>query len=134
MKHSLICTTALCSLLLMAVAQPVAFAQKGKSTHAKTTTKRSTKSTSTTGQYPESSERKLTESDVEHVTPWGAKIMMNEIYARHGFIFKDAAMRKHFKKEKWYKGTEKSMKKIKLTDTEIQNIAFIREHQPKAKL
>jgi hypothetical protein len=59
--------------------------------------------------------------------------MQNEIYARHGYIFKDATMRKHFRKEKWYKGREKNFNNIKLTDIEIQNIAFIKSHHPKAK-
>jgi hypothetical protein len=109
-------------------------AQKAKSTHSKSTRKTSKSVTGTPGQYPESSERLLTEQDLEHVTPWGMKVMQNEIYARHGYIFKEAALRKHFRKEKWYKGKERNMKNIKLTDTEVQNIAFIKRHQNKAKL
>jgi hypothetical protein len=88
----------------------------------------------TPGQYPEASDRLLIEKDVEHLTPWGMKVMQNEIYARHGYIFKDAALRKHFRKEKWYKGKEKNMKNIRLTDTETENITFIRQRQNKAKL
>lgn len=134
MKLKLLFLTAISGLLL-AIANPTGVcAQKSGKVSKTSTTKAKNKPGSTTGQYPESSERLLTEKDVEHVTPWGMKVMMNEIYARHGLVFKDAAMRKHFRKEKWYKGTEKNMKKVKLSDTEIQNIAFIRQHQPKAKL
>jgi hypothetical protein len=119
-------------LLCIGSAEP-AFAQKTKAKQ-KTTKKAVSKSSTTPGQYPESSERLLTDQDLEHITPWGAKVMMNEIYARHGFVFKDAALKKHFRKEKWYKAREKNLKKIRLTDTEIQNIAFIKQHQTKTKL
>jgi hypothetical protein len=119
----------------MGIAEHTAQAQKSKSSRTATTKTTKAKTVSTTpGQYPESSERLLTETDVEHVTPWGLKVMMNEIYARHGYVFTDATMKKHFRKEKWYKGKERKMKNIKLSDTEIQNIAFIKQHQNKAKL
>ncbi len=80
------------------------------------------------GQFPESSERVLTDDDLEHKSAFGKKIMLNEIYARHGYIFPDKDMKKHFAGESWYKGTEKSLGKIQLTPTEIQNIAFIKAH------
>jgi hypothetical protein len=86
------------------------------------------------GQFPESSERLLTEKDVEHQTPWGMKVMLNEIYARQGYKFREADLRKHFAKEKWYRGREKSLNKIKLTPIEIQNIAFIKRYQRNAKI
>ena len=84
------------------------------------------------GQYPESSERMLAEKDVEHLTPWGMKVMLNEIYARNGYIFTDADLKKHFARESWYKGTEKNLRKIKLTPTERENIAFIQKQQQEA--
>ncbi len=80
------------------------------------------------GQFPESSERALTEDDMEHKSAFGKKIMLNEIYARHGYIFPDKDLVKHFAGESWYKGTEKSLGKIKLTPMEVQNVAFIRKH------
>lgn len=135
MKQSHIYKAAVCCLLAMVIAQPPGFAQKSRNSHATAHSRSHTKTVSTTpGQYPESSERLLTEKDVEHVTPWGLNVMMNEIYARHGYVFTDASMKKHFRKEKWYKGKERKMKNIRLTDTEVQNIAFIKQHQNKAKL
>jgi hypothetical protein len=134
MKQSRIYTIAICCLLAIATVQPAALAQKSKSGRTTSVKKTNKKTISTTpGQYPESSERLLIEKDVEHVTPWGLKVMMNEIYARHGYVFTDATLKKHFRKEKWYKGKERKMKNIKLTDTEVQNIAFIKQHQNKAK-
>lgn len=121
-------------MLLSGTTYQSAFAQKTGKSKTKTTKQMVSKSSTTAGQYPESSERLLTEKDIEHVTPWGMKVMLNEIYARHGFVFKDATLKKHFRKERWYKGTERNMKNIKLTDTEIQNVAFLKQHQPKARV
>lgn len=36
-------------------------------------------------------------------------IIMNEIYARHGYIFKDAELREYFNSQSWYHGTTTSM-------------------------
>lgn len=77
------------------------------------------------GQYPESSERLITEKDLEHQTSWGKRVMLNEIYARHGYVFPDADLKRHFAGESWYKGKEKNLGKLKLTATERQNISFI---------
>lgn len=80
------------------------------------------------GQYPESSERLLTERDMEHQTAWGKRVMLNEIYARHGYVFPDADLKRHFATQDWYKGTEKNIGKLRLTATEKQNITFIQAH------
>lgn len=129
-KLLLFCT--LVTALTLAADVPAANAQHSRAKHRRTSLHK-TKSNTTPGQYPESSERLLTEKDMEHLTPWGLTVMENEIYARHGFIFSHADLRKHFRTEKWYKGKYRSMKSIKLTDTEQKNIAFIRSHKPKAK-
>ena len=83
-------------------------AQK-KSSKSQKAKKPKKKSSHLPGQFPESSERLITEKDVEHQTPWGMKVMLNEIYARQGYIFKDADLRKHFAKEKWYRGRQRSL-------------------------
>ena len=57
--------------------------------------------------------------------------MLNEIYARHGYIFREKDMRKHFAREKWYKGKEKNMSKISLSPNEVQNVAFIKDAMKK---
>ncbi len=76
------------------------------------------------GQYPESSERLLTADDLVHTSTFGKKVMLNEIYARHGMIFTDPELKRHFAQESWYKGTMKNVDKL-LTATERKNIAFI---------
>jgi len=109
-------------------------AQNRKASKSKKAKKTGKKTSLLPGQFPESSERLLTEKDVEHQTPWGMKVMMNEIYARQGFIFRDAELRRHFAKEKWYRGRERLLNKIKLTPLEVQNIAFIKKYQRNAKI
>ena len=132
MKHNKLLAAALCAILLINTDAPAAFAQKGPVRH-KTVKVVRTKSRVTPGQYPESSERLLTQRDIEHQTPWGMKVMMNEIYARHGYVFKDAVLRKHFRGEKWYRGKERRLSAIKLSDTEVMNVAFIKDHEAQAK-
>ncbi len=78
----------------------------------------------TAGYFPESSDRKLEEKDVQYLSEWGRKLILNEIYARHGMIFTDEALRKHFRKQKWYRAKSRNVTKM-LTKTEKYNIAFL---------
>lgn len=78
------------------------------------------------GQYPESSERLLTDADLQYLSAWGKKVMLSEIYARHHYIFPDKALQAHFNQEYWYKGSERRLDRIKLTAIEKQNIAYLR--------
>ena len=135
MKRHFYFTIAIACLLMVGnTSALIAHTRTASCTQKSKTTKRKIPSSKYPGQFPESSERLLTNKDVEHQTAWGMKVMMNEIYARHGYVFKDADLRKHFRREKWYKGTEKNLKKIKLTDIEIQNIAFIKDAQLHPKI
>ena len=77
------------------------------------------------GQFPEASERVLTASDLEQKSDWGKKVMLNEIYARHGLIFTEPDLRRHFDGETWYRGSKKNVDN-KLTAIERQNIALIK--------
>ncbi len=95
-----------------------------------TATLKGPKASHTYGFYPEGSQRKLTENDIKHLSPWGHKVMLHEIYARHGMIFTDAALKRHFKRQKWYKGASKNVYK-KLSAIEKQNVAFLINTEPK---
>ncbi|MBS1780359.1 MAG: YARHG domain-containing protein [Bacteroidetes bacterium] len=79
----------------------------------------------TRGNFPEGSERKLTEWDVIHLSKWGYTIMLNEIYARHGLIFHDPSVAAYFKKVRWYKGRYKNVDK-KLSQIERENIMYLK--------
>lgn len=54
------------------------------------------------------------------------QIMRNEIFARHGYIFKSDAMKKHFEAQSWYKGTQSNVNNL-LNNIEQQNVATIKD-------
>lgn len=51
----------------------------------------------------------ITRSYLETCTRDEITIIMNEMYARHGYIFKDAELREYFNSQSWYHGTTTSM-------------------------
>jgi len=79
------------------------------------------------GNYPEASNRKLTDKDLAHVSGWGYKLMLNEVYARHGQKFSDPDLQAHFDKQPWYKGTTKNAAKA-LSAIEKQNVEFLKNN------
>lgn len=79
------------------------------------------------GFYPEGSTRPLTEEDTKYLTEWGHKVMLNEIYARHGMIFTDDELEEHFNSFGWYRATSGNVQS-KLTAQEKENIAFLNSH------
>lgn len=54
------------------------------------------------------------------------KIMRNEIFARHGFIFSTDAMKKHFSAMSWYKPEQKNVDNL-LSPVERHNVELIRK-------
>ncbi len=79
---------------------------------------------STQGLYPQASERILTRSDISGITKAELEIMKNEIFARHGLIFKSPEMSSYFSQQSWYQGLYEDVTS-KLTDIEKQNIALL---------
>jgi hypothetical protein len=81
-----------------------------------------------TGYYPESSQRLLTHEDVENLVKEELEVMRNEIYARHGYSFKDKEMRLRFDTTSWYIPMGIDIRD-KLTDIEVQNIDLIYRYE-----
>ncbi len=79
------------------------------------------------GFYPEASTRPLTEEDTRYLTKWGHKVMLNEIYARHGMTFDDPDLKEHFTGFGWYSPSSANVNS-KLTAQEKENIAFLNSH------
>ena len=52
-----------------------------------------------------SSTKKLNVDDILHLTEAEKQLASNEIYARHGRKFMDAAIQEHFNSKAWYSGT-----------------------------
>jgi len=80
------------------------------------------------GRYPEASNRLLTDSDLNGKGLWELKIMRNEIFARHSYIFKTPLMVIYFGKQKWYSPKYPDIF-MQLSDIEKENIKLIRKYE-----
>lgn len=80
------------------------------------------------GRYPEASLRYLTDADLRGKPAPELKIMRNEIFARHGYIFQTAVMRTYFRRQPWYKPRYKDVSSM-LTDIESANIELIKKYE-----
>lgn len=54
------------------------------------------------GRWPWTSKRLATTEDLQNLSKSDLKIMRNEIYARHGWIFSDSGLSKYFASQAWY--------------------------------
>lgn len=77
------------------------------------------------GRFPEASLRLLTERDLGSKSPWELRVMRNEIYARHGYIFQTPEMRGYFARQHWYRPRYDDVSAF-LSDVEIENASKIR--------
>lgn len=77
---------------------------------------------------PDSDKRRLTESDLEDLTPRELTYARNEIYARHGRKFQSRELQKYFDSMEWYEMDE-SFDDRDLQGVERQNAEFISNYQ-----
>jgi hypothetical protein len=85
-------------------------------------------SSSGSGRFPQGSQRLLSSSDLSGLSKYDLRIMRNEIFARHGYIFTTAEMKNYFSKQSWYTpryGNVTSM----LTNIEQKNIELIKSYE-----
>ena len=54
------------------------------------------------GLFPHASKGYLGDEDLYDLSPWQLKIMRNEIFARHGYIFQSDDMISYFFSQSWY--------------------------------
>lgn len=80
------------------------------------------------GMYPQASSELLGEADVENMLEEELEVMRNEIYARHGYSFKDKEMRARFDSTSWYMPMGVDIRE-QLTDIEVQNIDLIYRYE-----
>jgi serine/threonine protein kinase len=88
-------------------------------------------SSTTPGRYPEASERRLTDEDVRGLSKWELKIMRNEIFARHHYIFKSPDLIKHFSECNWYEGLcrDEEVAYNEMSGVEKDNIELIKRYE-----
>ncbi len=84
------------------------------------------KPTSAYSGNPQTSQKLLTEADLKGLDKAKLRFMRNEIFARHGYIFKSQELNNYFKQQPWYKPTEGDVS-AKLSETERLNIALIKK-------
>lgn len=86
--------------------------------------------TGTPGDYPQASDRLLTEEDLSGMDSKQLRLMRNEIMARHGYSFSSKDLREHFNSQPWYSALFKDVSKS-LSEIEKTNIDFIKAHDKK---
>lgn len=80
------------------------------------------------GIYPQASQRILNSSDISGLDADDLKIMRNEIFARHGYIFETSDMKAYFERQTWYQGRFQNIES-KLTPIEKNNIQLIKNQE-----
>lgn len=83
---------------------------------------------SVNGKFPEASERYLDDGDLSGMSQYDLKIMRNEIFARHGYIFKTDEMRSHFESQSWYTARYSNVDGM-LSGIEKSNINLIKKYE-----
>jgi len=77
------------------------------------------------GRYPFASQRYLSASDLRTLSNAELKIMRNEIFARHGYIFKTDAMKRYFSRQSWYRPDSHNVID-RLSPVELANVETIK--------
>ena len=83
--------------------------------------------------FADSSERELTESELMEKSAEDLRIARNEIWARHGYSFKDEALREHFNKQIWYSASDEAVTEESLNDIEKSNVALIKSMEDRVQ-
>ena len=83
---------------------------------------------STFGRFPQASERLLTASDLQGLSKFDLKIMRNEIFARHGYIFQTNEMKNYFQSQSWYTPKYRDISSL-LSNIEQKNVALIKRYE-----
>lgn len=104
------------------------FRKQGNSAKTYTLQARNYEYRADVGNWPEVSQRLLTEEDVWNYDSEELRLMRNEVYARHGYSFKIKDMRYHFEEQDWYMPVTTDIRTA-ITDIEVKNIELIYEYE-----
>jgi hypothetical protein len=80
------------------------------------------------GRYPEGSTRGLSESDLAYKNCFDLKLMRNEVYARHGYIFRTPDMVDYFTRQSWYRPSAADVTNS-LSGIEKRNVQLIKTNE-----
>ncbi|MGN1458234.1 MAG: YARHG domain-containing protein, partial [Acutalibacteraceae bacterium] len=73
--------------------------------------------------------RCLTENEVKKLDSKDIEYAINEIYARHGYIFKDEELSNYFNNKSWYSGNVEDINSIQFNSYEEQNIELLNKYR-----
>ncbi|OQY50490.1 MAG: hypothetical protein B6247_21430 [Candidatus Parabeggiatoa sp. nov. 2] len=82
--------------------------------------------------YPQTSTRRLRRADIRGKSKRALRLMRNEIYARHGYIFSDPNLKRYFGNQPWYSGNTTDATKVyyrRLSQIERDNVKLIRRNE-----
>lgn len=79
--------------------------------------------------FPESSSSYLSKSQVKSLSNYQLGIARNEIYARHGYIFKLKTFRDYFESQSWYVPRYSNESSIQLNSVEVYNVDLIKAEE-----
>lgn len=74
----------------------------------------------------------ITDEELEKLDDKKIELIKNEIYARHGYIFTNQALKKYFESFSWYKPNDDYSPKL-LNQTEKANLKIIKKFQSREK-
>ena len=74
----------------------------------------------------------ITEEELEKLDGKTVELIKNEIYARHGYIFTNRALKKYFESFNWYESNEEYSPNL-LNQTEKTNLKTIKKFQSREK-
>lgn len=80
------------------------------------------------GRYPQGSERRITYADIQNLSNVDLRIMRNEIFARHGYIFKSEDLIQYFNQQSWYRPLYSDVTS-RLSSLETDNINYIKSFE-----
>lgn len=72
--------------------------------------------------------RKLVQSDIAGMSSSDLRLIRNEIYARHGYIFKSSDLKEYFSQFSWYEPRSRDVSDM-LSETELYNVTFIKKYE-----
>ncbi|MDS0525938.1 YARHG domain-containing protein [Clostridium sp. SHJSY1] len=81
--------------------------------------------------FPDSDRVLLTEDKLTDLPLKTLELGRNEIFARHGYVFKTDELKKYFTEKSWYKENPNFKSENDLTGTETKNIALIKSIEDK---
>jgi hypothetical protein len=83
------------------------------------------------GDHPQTSLKALTLEDLQGLSREQLRWMRNEVFARHGYRFKDAKLRSAFSKKPWYKPRLDSQEEVmrRFSELERRNVELIQQQE-----